>query len=449
LLSLNLLNRLSPENEFPLKNLFQLPFSKSANKIILFVWAILAVVYGVFSAQRQVAHGDLYVFFISGVRFISGESLYAGKASGLTFMYPPFAGMVHQLLALSDLKFASGLFSGLNLIFLGVCFIFCWNWFRLRWRVSSGTIFLGWLLSGFYFFLNLELGQNNIFLLFFTLFALELWLRGKFIYAGSMLSFVIFFKLTALFLLGWMILRGNLKFLIGAGTGIVLCVILPVLFRGIDQSLQDWKEFHFYFFRYMLAGHVYTDLRNQNLAATLIRLVCEPIGKYPHAIVNFFSLPVIGVKSMIQFFQYGVIVLVSVWMIVRRIQSLPITLAEPALFLCLSQLFSGLTWNQHLVMLLPVVIIAVADFRRKISLRSSLWIIILVSGSLSAKTFLGTQIHFFAYSFGLYTWILFSSAIFLAWLIIIQEKYFLLKMPYESKHDTIQSGTDGRNSSDH
>lgn len=436
-------------DKFRLIDLFQLPFSKMANRGVLIIWVALAILYGWFSAQRQVDHGDLYVFYISGIRFITGESLYAGKASGLTFMYPPFAAMVHQILALFNLKTASALFSAFNFLFLGVSILFSWNWFLLRWQVSSLTIIWAWLLSGFYFFLNLELGQNNIFLLVFTLLAIELWLRGKFIYAGMLLSFVIFFKLTALFLLGWMILRGNFKFLIGIGASIILCLILPVFFRGIEQSFQDWKDFYLYFFRFMLAGHVYTDLRNQNLAATIIRLLCEPTGKYPHAIVNFFSLQILEVKSLVRYFQYGVITLVSGWMIVRRVQQLPFSLAEPTLFLCLSQLFSGLTWNQHLVILLPVSLILVAEFRKGISFQNSLSLLILVSGSLSAKLFLGTQIQFYAYSVGLYTWILFASVIFLTRLIIIQDKSALLTIPYEFNYAAIQGGIDGRNSTNH
>jgi hypothetical protein len=199
----------------------------------------------------------------------------------------------------------------------------------------------------------------------------------------------------------------------------------------------------------MLAGHVYTDLRNLNLAATIIRLLCEPTGKYPHAIVNFFSLQILEVKSLVRYFQYGVITLVSGWMIVRRVQQLPFSLAEPTLFLCLSQLFSGLTWNQHLVILLPVSLILVAEFRKGISFQNSLSLLILVSGSLSAKLFLGTQIQFYAYSVGLYTWILFACVIFLTRLIIIQDKSALLTIPYEFNYAAIQGGIDGRNSTNH
>lgn len=390
--------------------------------MFIFCWILLSVVYGVFSAGRQVAHGDLFVFYTSGLRFISGESLYAGKASGLTFMYPPFAAAIHQVLALFSLKTASGVFSFLNLLCLGMILVFSSNWFRLRMKFSALSIFLAWLLSGFYFFLNLELGQNNIFLLFLTLLSLELWLREKFVIAGLLLSLVIFFKLTALVLMGWMLLRGNLKFVKGIIIGMAFCLIIPMLFRGIEQSLQDWQEFHFYFFRYMLAGHVYTDLRNQNLAATLLRLLCEPIGKYPHALVSLFSFDMLVVKGVVKYLQLLVMAVLSAWMIMLRNRKTPVSLAEPALFLCLAQLFSGLTWNQHLVMLLPVALIAVQQTIESPKVQNWVWIIILLPGTFSSKIFLGTQIQYFAYSVGLYTWILLCSAIYLTRFIYLQSK---------------------------
>lgn len=398
---------------FRFGELFRMPFPPAVSLWMLVTLLLASVAYGWFSALRQVAHGDVFVFYTSGVRFASGESLYAGKASGLTFMYPPFAAAVHQILALFSLKVASGIFSALNLVACFVTLLFSGNWFQLRWGLGKQAVLGGMLLTGFYFFLNLELGQNNIFLLLLTLAALELWLRDRFVLAGILLSGVIFFKLTALFLMGWMVLRGNLRFIYGLVAGFLICLLVPVLFRGWEQSLQDWREFHLYFFRFMLGGHVYTDLRNQNLAATLLRLLCEPLGKYPHATVNLFSLDILWVKAGVKWLGLLLTGVLSVWMVRKRLARQPLHLAEASLFLCLSQLLSGLTWNQHLVMLLPVSVLAVGEFLAHKTLAYRIWLVVLGMGTLSAKFFLGTQIQIYAYSVGLFTWILLVSAIFL------------------------------------
>lgn len=390
-----------------------MPFSRAVSLWVLAALLVASVAYGWFSAARQVAHGDVFVFYTSGVRFASGESLYAGKASGLTFMYPPFAAAVHQGLALFSLKVASGIFSALNLVACYATLLFAANWFQLRWGLGKPAVLGGMLLTGFYFFLNLELGQNNIFLLFLTLVAMELWLRDRFLLAGILLSGVIFFKLTALFLMGWMVLRGNLRFIYGLVAGFLICLLVPVIFRGWEQSLQDWREFHLYFFRFMLGGHVYTDLRNQNLAATLLRLLCEPLGKYPHATVNLFSLDIIWVKLVVKWMSMLLMGVLSVWMIMKRLARQPLHLAEACLFLCLSQLFSGLTWNQHLVILLPVSVLAVEEFLSRKVLAYRVWAAVLALGTLSAKFFSGTQIQIYAYSVGLFTWILLVSVLFL------------------------------------
>lgn len=398
---------------FRFGELFRMPFSPTVSARVLVALLLASVAYGWFSAARQVAHGDLFVFHTSGLRFANGESLYAGKASGLTFMYPPFAAAVHQLLALFSLQVASGVFSAFNLVACFVTLLFSLNWFQLRWGMGRQAVLGGILLTGFYFFLNLELGQNNIFLLLFTLIAIELWLRGRFLFAGILLSGVIFFKLTALFLMGWMVLRGDLRFLYGLVAGFLFCLLLPVVFRGWEQSIQDWQEFHLYFFRFMLGGHVYTDLRNQNLAATLLRLLCEPLGKYPHATVNLFSWNIIWVKAGVKWLGLLLTGLLSVWMVMKRMAGQPLHLAEISLFLCLSQLLSGLTWNQHLVMLLPISVLAVWGFQTNKILAYRVWLGVLALGTLSAKFFLGTQIQIYAYSVGLFTWILLVSVIFL------------------------------------
>lgn len=397
----------------PFRALFGMPEAIPLKYIILLIWSALSLAYGYYSALQQVAHGDLYVFYISGQNFMEQHSLYSGKASGLTFMYPPFAAAVHQILALGSLKFASGLFSGLNMMALGCLLVFTRNWFEYRWNLNLKVWAFSWLITAFYFFLNLQLVQNNIFLLLLTFISLELWFREKFLMAGMVLSFVIFFKLTALFLAFWMVLRSGYKFILALVAGFGICLIFPVVFRGWDQSLTDWYEFYFYFFRYMMAGHVYTDLRNQNLAATLLRFLSEKDMRYPHADVLIADLNAHTIRLLLKWIQPISMLIISGAILMLRKQGKKIRLEEPALFLCLSHLYSGLTWNQHLVSLLLVSAIVISRILSGGRGKDYVWLFILILGSISFKKLIGTELHVYAYSVGLYTWILIFSSLFL------------------------------------
>lgn len=401
-----------PLASIPFRQFLQLPKHLTGNGLPI-IWLILAIAYGWYSGIRQVAHGDVFVFYTSGLNFMNGLSLYSGKASGLTFMYPPFAAVLHQGLAVFPLSVAGGIFAGLNFLALGFLVVFSWNWFQLRWNASDPALLMAIFLCLFYFYLNLELGQNNIFLLTGSFIGMELWFRKKYLWAGSLLMMVVFIKITAVFLLIWMVIRGSSRFLLGLALGLVICLITPVLFRGLEQSIQDWQEFYFYFFRYMLAGHVYTDLRNQNLAATLLRLLCEPGGRYPHADVSIFSFNPFWVKQVVKWLQILTCLALACWMLIRRTKGQKVILAEIALFLCFSQLFSGLTWNQHLVMLLPVALIGSENYLRYRSFIHQLFLGILLAASFTGKLFLGTQFQFYAYSIGIFTWILVFSSVYL------------------------------------
>jgi len=366
--------------------------------------------FAVYGYGQQIAHGDFFVFYTSGINFSDGLSLYKNKASGLTFMYPPFAASFHQVFSVFDLKSAAAVFYGLNLLTLYLLLAFTFYWFQFRWGLSVRVWFFTCVITAYYFYLNLLLGQNNIFLFLLTICALELWLRDKWMSAGLVLSMVIFFKLTALFIAAWMIIRGKPKFILGLSLGFVFCLLFPVVFRGWEQSIRDWQEFYKYFFRFMLQGHVYTDYRNQNLAATLLRLFTLP--ETSHAPVNIFSRADASLKYVFKWLLPAIALLPLVLVAYRRFQKAPLILAEPALVLIASHLCSGLTWNQHLISLMLFTPILLHNLNQS-RYANIFMILLLCLAPLSASLFIGNPLQYFTYSLGLFTWILLGSYLYL------------------------------------
>jgi hypothetical protein len=72
-------------------------------------------------------------------------------------------------------------------------------------------------------------------------------------------------------------------------------------------------------------------------------------------------------------------------------------------------------------MLLPVALIGSENYLRYRSFIHQLFLGILLAASFTGKLFLGTQFQFYAYSIGIFTWILVFSSVYLIWE-IIQDK---------------------------
>src|SRR5207244_4127768 len=71
--------------------------------------------------KGQAVGGDFHVFWQAGRNFASGAPLYHSDLPGARrYIYPPFAAMVFQLLAVFPLSIAAEILSFVNLLLLGV-----------------------------------------------------------------------------------------------------------------------------------------------------------------------------------------------------------------------------------------------------------------------------------------------------------------------------------------
>src|SRR2546422_11492570 len=87
----------------------------------LFPYTTLFRSFSVVRGLHEIVGGDFHVFWQAGRNFATGAPLYHGDLPGARrFIYPPFAAMVFQVLAVFPLRLAAEVFSVINLVLLGV-----------------------------------------------------------------------------------------------------------------------------------------------------------------------------------------------------------------------------------------------------------------------------------------------------------------------------------------
>jgi hypothetical protein len=308
---------------------------------------------GVFLAEHQCEYGDFYVFYITAQRFTDGESLYSRSVAGLSFLYTPFAAMLHAPLSLFSLKQASAIFSAFNVFALLIFYAFTFFWTQIRWNMRIMEWIIACIVTTYFFLINIPLVQNNIFLMLLCVFSLECFLQKKYLPAALLITVVALVKVYFIFIVIWMILRSGYRFLIYIFLTFLLCFLLTYIFRGYNLTWMDWNQYRHYVLAGATAGNIFADFRNQSLWAFTSRFaeMFNPIYyEYIKAMVMGLIISLLSVALAL-----------VLW---HRYLKTEISLAEPAIFLCIAHLASYYTWNQHLVSLfLPACLIAVLGFR--------------------------------------------------------------------------------------
>jgi hypothetical protein len=367
----------------------------------------LAGFIGLWIGNHQIPHGDFFVFWTSGKHFLSGESLYATKASGLTFLYTPFAAMIHAAFGAFPLKTASAIFTSLQLFCLFAIIRTSWDWFVISPQQIWGWG-ISWLVTLWYFYLNIVLVQNNIFLFTIIFYSLKNYLNNKILPAIVLLAIATLFKMQFVLLLGWMILYpGRNKILLYLPLCLLVGVGIPMLFRQ-EYFLIDWKEYYHFFWSELIRPSVFTDYRNQSLLPSLTRLFNVPTLNANYAPVQIgwihfaYLRPAIKIISILLYFY----TLLNSY--VRSPNKPHLSGAAHILVVCL--LISPLTWTQHLVFLwLATWYIVPKSFNNW----KNLSLLIFTLPILTWSYFWGTEFQFYVYSLGIFT-----GLILMTWIIL-------------------------------
>jgi len=250
----------------------------SARKVAL--TAAVCVVAALIARDRghgEGVGGDFHVFWQAGHNFAAGAPLYHGDLPGARrFIYPPFAAMAFQVLAIFPLPLAAEIFSFLNLALFGVT---VWLTQSIVARTNPDRV-VGALPLVFAVVLSLVFSLDNfgrvqinevIFLL--ILLGIDAYLRARDVRAAAYFVTATAIKITSVFFAIWLVLRGRGRAAWAVPTLAVACVVLPLLWRGPATGAADLAEYYHSFLAGFQHGQVMTDSRIQNLGAMIYRMM--------------------------------------------------------------------------------------------------------------------------------------------------------------------------------
>jgi glycosyl transferase family 87 len=225
---------------------------------------------------ERVGH-DFHVFWQAGRNFATGNALYHGYLPGAReFKYPPFAALMFQPLAVLPLQIAAVLFSLLNLA-LWVVVIFLTRDIVIQTsadRVSSwAPVALAGVLSAQFFLDNFHHVQMNGVILALILLGIRAYLQEKDLAAAAYLVAATSIKVSPIFFVAWLLIRGRRRAVLAVPPLAAACVILPLLVRGPATGAAEIREYYDSF----LAGHQHAEVRSytrgHNIASFVNRIM--------------------------------------------------------------------------------------------------------------------------------------------------------------------------------
>jgi len=299
---------------------------------------------------------DFGVFWEAGQRFAAGESLYPARPIDFSFLYPPFAALVFQPLALFSQPVATGIFHFVNLVLWPVAIGLTAMVLRQvapGWGTSPWPVLLAAGLTLRFFLWNWVFVQTNE--LTFVLILVGLWayLRQRDALAVVAITAAAFIKIVPAVFLVWLAIRGRRRTRIAIVPAVLLLLLVPLLWRGIPLGLEDISEYVNQFLAHYLGGGVRVRYDNFNLA-TLVYSWFVPLH-HPAGV----GQPMFGGGEPMarSLYQAAAVVLGSAYLITLvalRSRSKPVTAFELSAGFLVGLLLSGVTWNHHLVALLFV-----------------------------------------------------------------------------------------------
>ncbi len=312
--------------------------------------------------------GDFTVFWQAGKNYLNGVSLYSRIGGAERYIYPPFAAMCFQLLALTSLHKAAAIYCFCNLLFW-VMIIYYTQKIILTLLPKSThvkqALLIAFILSFRYFLYHTWFIQMNELVLLLSLAGIYNFLIKKDKYAIALLVVAVFIKILPIFILVWILSKSNYKNYLRALIYTAVCITIPLVIRGTHQGVIDLQEYYISFLQPFETGRVEAELQNYGLSAALHKIFSytEDGDKY-HYIITILS------SSTINAIYKSIIILLLVafagMLAYSRLKKAPISLYEICFILLFTHLISGITWEYHLVSLFFVVaVLAINYFNSK------------------------------------------------------------------------------------
>jgi hypothetical protein len=326
---------------------------------LLLATALLAVAIGfaVAKGHQQEIGSDFAVFWQAGRNFASGSPLYHDYLPGARpFKYPPFAAMVFQLLGLFPLEVAASLFSLLNLVL----------WPVAIWLVREivGEVFpqgnsktvplaLAVLFSVQFWQDNFQHAQVNAVVFVLVLLGIRCYLRDKDTAAAAGFVAATAIKVTPVFFLGWLLIRGRRRALLAAMALGLAAIAVPVVLRGPETGVADLVEYYRGFLAEQPGAEGCTYQSCQNLGALVTRMM-RPSENPEHLDYQYLAASAETTRIAYRALWVAVLLLFLGSLVRLRLRGAALSALELGLPMLTGLLLSPITFKAHLVSLMFV-----------------------------------------------------------------------------------------------
>jgi hypothetical protein len=305
---------------------------------------------------QHVGH-DFHVFWQAGRNFTTGEPLYHDYLPGARqFKYPPFAAFLFQPLGLLPLPVAAVLFSFLNLL-LWVAAAYLTRDIVARTfpgrNATALPLIVAVVLSAQFFLDNFHHVQMNAVILVLVLLGLRAYLQREDLAAACWLVTATAIKLTPIFFLAWLVIRGRPRAALAVPALAAACVFVPILVRGPATGVAELVEYYDSFLAGHQRGQVRDYTRGHNIASLVNRTMLPAEARDAEARESAVALER---RAQLTYRALWAIVLVTLLatLVLLRLRDAPLSAFELSATFLTSLLLSPITFTAHLVVLLFV-----------------------------------------------------------------------------------------------
>lgn len=290
-------------------------YNKTFHISLLFFLSIVFLIISINKGKSQDESGDFFIFWKAGKNFIEGNDIYQIGLQDGGFTYPPFAAMLYQPVSFLDYHYSAAIYDFIvNYLLVMACIYIIFKIFKKYYPDKNVLLplILAVVLSIRYLLHNHTWIQANIITFFVTLLGIYNHQKGKIKTGYFFLLFGMFFKFTPIiFLVYFLYKRKKVR-----DFALVLLLslpflLLPVLFRGLELSMKDWKDYYYAFILPFSEGKIQDNIISLGIPSLLLKLnsVSNEYG-----FSNLLNLKENILKGIVQIIQ--IIILLSTFFIV-------------------------------------------------------------------------------------------------------------------------------------
>ena len=382
---------------------------------------VFMIVYSILNGMRIGPSSDFNVFWTAGKNFFNGVDLYSRIGGAERYIYPPFAAMLFQFFALFPLKVAASIYTFINFLLFLLAISLSQN-ILSRFISDSKKIklvmFLGVAFSFRFFWYHTLFVQMNELMLVLCLASIVASFQNKETKASAYLVIAAFIKVLPVFFIPWLVLRSKPRIILKLSMAAMLCLALPIVFRGWNTGLHDLQNYYYTFLQPFKEGRVEPEFHNQSLAASIFK-ICLPSSAEPGFNYQLFRVSEAKAALIYKFSFLGMAAAMMMFLLWERLVYKKNTLRGIAIVFIAMHLLSGITWEYHLVSLVLVYAIFALYYWQLKGIADKFFFylisVFVVLFSFVGKDTVGNYLYHYLEGYSVVTWTLVLMFFYLLW----------------------------------